>query len=723
MAALVALPSLGAEFLWDDQELIVHNKKLHNASLLELAGQSLFETTDRSPKDPQFYFRPVTKIVHGLCWRLFADQPFGFHLVNVLLHLAVVVLLFFWLHRRFSLRCNCQDSEDSDTRMHVAVFCAVILFATHPSRPQAVSWISGSADLLAALFGLVGLVLWQRRQRARNVALTALALVLALFSKESAIALPMLLLVDVLLLSSNRPERRRDLVRVGCVGAAVAAALVVRGLCINTPWADQLQGGAWALVVRVAISFGFSALAVVWPFNQRFQLNFSVTEQGLSALHLAWYGYVGGAIAVGVLVLVASAWRKERLRPWTADLVGFCVLLSPSLNALSIGSKGGTLSERFLYLPLIAVASLVGRWVLRTTGRGRVVSLAITAALCLTFAVFSIQETGYMQNDEALFEHFLEQDPDELFSVDALLRIRMGQGDRAGARALNLHRAKLLIKLADTTPASGQGANEARVVSLLSYVELELLLTSDRQQPHLNKLRHLLAQLHRASTSPAGSPRPIVFMLDRQRISLRLTPGAIAKLSSAKNWRRLRGNLATLLARTGSLNRAQRLLVQWTRDEPQNPRPLLLLIKVLAWRQRLSQSMALADQCNARFGGPIWSEQRTRVQASAAALAPLPADSVEYKLKWAELVARLGLPAAGYQALARLTSSGVADELLVHSRVRIMIADGRFDLAITTLQAAAVAHPRRQKEFLAAQKEVRLMARSASSARVAQPAP
>jgi hypothetical protein len=83
-------------------------------------------------------WHPLTSISHMLDCQLFGVQPWWPHFINVLLHSASVVLLFFLL---------LEMTGDIWPSGFVAA-----LFAIHPLRVESVVWISERKDVLSGLF-------------------------------------------------------------------------------------------------------------------------------------------------------------------------------------------------------------------------------------------------------------------------------------------------------------------------------------------------------------------------------------------------------------------------------------------------------------------------------------------------------------------------------------------------------------------------------------------
>ncbi len=177
VALLAVLPfvnSFGNNFAFDDGIAIVENpliKSLRNVPTLLTSGY--WEPYPRMGK----LYRPLVTISYAANYAMGGLRPFGYHLINLLLHLAVSLLVY-----RLALRLFRQPE---------GALVAAALFAVHPLHTEAVTGIVGRAELFAAAFFL--LAWWwdlEGRGRPRYIVGSLAAFALALVSKEHAVALP-----------------------------------------------------------------------------------------------------------------------------------------------------------------------------------------------------------------------------------------------------------------------------------------------------------------------------------------------------------------------------------------------------------------------------------------------------------------------------------------------------------------------------------------------------
>src|SRR3989441_12724641 len=164
--------SLGNEFVFDDYLLVLGNERIRSLNSGLLLNS----------------YRPIRDISYAIDYALWGERAFGFHLTNLIIH-AANVLLVFVLIRRF-------------TESLLTATLAALIFAVHPIQTDAVTYISGRRDLLFTFFYLLAfhsyLTYYRKRWSLQAViyfVLFFLLWALSLLSKEMAASLPILIFV------------------------------------------------------------------------------------------------------------------------------------------------------------------------------------------------------------------------------------------------------------------------------------------------------------------------------------------------------------------------------------------------------------------------------------------------------------------------------------------------------------------------------------------------
>ena len=194
LAALMAFAgTLAFEFVWDDTLLIQRSYQLHDWRDLWPALATHFWA---EVQEASHYYRPFITFTFFLDLQVWGLNPLGFHLTNVLAHLAtsLAVLALAWRL----------------TRRRVAAGGAGVLFALHPLHSESVAFVSGRTDIFATLFFLtavLGYARWRDTGRPLWAAGSLAAFFLALTSKEVAVVLPLVLALYDWARDRRRPGR------------------------------------------------------------------------------------------------------------------------------------------------------------------------------------------------------------------------------------------------------------------------------------------------------------------------------------------------------------------------------------------------------------------------------------------------------------------------------------------------------------------------------------
>jgi hypothetical protein len=176
LAALVFGRTVSLGFVWDDLVQIPRPEAL---------GSFPFWCFVDNRWHPGFgaknYYRPVHFITHWLDTAVWGFTPAGHHLTNVILFallVAILVQVLIFLEIPTA-----------------GVVAAGLYFVFLPAHAETVAWVAGRPDLLAALFGSISWWITLKARTRLGHLLASGFLLLALLSKEVAIAFPLGLLL------------------------------------------------------------------------------------------------------------------------------------------------------------------------------------------------------------------------------------------------------------------------------------------------------------------------------------------------------------------------------------------------------------------------------------------------------------------------------------------------------------------------------------------------
>lgn len=210
---------LHAPFIFDDFTCITENPAIRSFAYF-MDFDKVRELVVYDDIKNNFALRPVTYLTFALNYKLGGYNEFGYHLVNIAIHLLNAVLVYFLA--RLTLQRTPLSGADSTTPRGVDFipFLTALLFVVHPLQTQAVTYIAQRFISLATLFYLAVLVLYivartasHRATRWASYGLSLFLAIAAMKTKEEAFTLPfILLLYDHFFLDGEARQRWLQLI-------------------------------------------------------------------------------------------------------------------------------------------------------------------------------------------------------------------------------------------------------------------------------------------------------------------------------------------------------------------------------------------------------------------------------------------------------------------------------------------------------------------------------
>ncbi len=327
------LPALHGDFIWDDDRHV-----WANLDLRDVPGLQRIWTQPSSI--PQWY--PLTHTTFWVEYQLWGNQTLGYHIDNLLLHIANALLV--W---RLLKVLNLPAAP-----------LAALIFALHPIQAESVAWISERKNCLSTFFALLSVLTFFTREQLRPFPLkTFLLFLCAMLSKTVAGTVPPVILVIHWWKTGH--VRRRDFLQM--IPFFVVSLVLGRFTSRTEVLYVGASGPDWdlsfpqrLLIAGRAIWFYLSK--ILWPAN----LMFSYPRWQLDAANLRLYLFPAAAI-----LLLASAWllRHRIGRGPLAALLIFGGVLAPALGFLNTyPMRFSFVADHFQYaagIPIIVLISSI----------------------------------------------------------------------------------------------------------------------------------------------------------------------------------------------------------------------------------------------------------------------------------------------------------------------------------------------------------------------------
>jgi len=411
--AILYLPMFNADFVYDSRSQILIDGYIHDPrNLPDVLSLNVLtqEALDNA--------RPVHLLSLMLDSFFWEKDPLGYHLTNILLHIACSVALFFLIHRlsgegtRQGMRDAAVGEEQHTLRPWLCGAIGAFFFAFHPVNSEAVCEVSYREDLLATFFLLMALHLGIRFSRRSGFSKLGvgfgcvLACLLSVGSKETGLAAPLVLLGYWLLYRPQEVQRGWPWLLLA--STVVTVSFLVARLALNpTPsWVGihvpTWLGGSFGEMLKLeprlwALSLGL----IIWPVDLCADYGlWSIRKVGLSL-----------SLLVLVLVLVVQVVLARRNKTLALAFAIYWLGYLPVSNLVPIYVP---LADHFLYLPMVgvclALAGLAAHPFIWRTGRPLLL-IGIVLMLVIGLGHLTSRRAEAWSNRVRLWEDTLQKNP------------------------------------------------------------------------------------------------------------------------------------------------------------------------------------------------------------------------------------------------------------------------------------------------------------------------
>lgn len=351
--------------------------------------------------------RPLTILSFAINLQRTGFQPYWFHLVSVVLHIANALLVW-WLARLIAESPGLARWLSAGARRVFALF-APLLFLTSPVLTESVSYISSRSELLKTTFYLLALVVFLRSARAKQPWIAALLVAFlygcAVASKEDALTLPAaVLLADYFFLAEgNWRGLKRNWPVYSLLGAemVLGAVIKLRPLLFVPSAGFALKGITWKdyLFTEFRMYFLYLRLLLA-PFG--LNADYDIQPSRTIFEHGSWLALAGLLALAG-----AAIYLRRRIALASFGVLFFFVTLAPVSSFVPLLDFA---AERRLYLPSIgfffAAVALVLHWT-----KNRHWLAPATVILLGIYTVGAYARNGVWVNSLALWQDTVEKSP------------------------------------------------------------------------------------------------------------------------------------------------------------------------------------------------------------------------------------------------------------------------------------------------------------------------
>ncbi|MCF6153919.1 MAG: tetratricopeptide repeat protein [Candidatus Brocadia sp.] len=404
---LLYLNATHGRFVYDDFKIIVENSFIKEWKYLP----KIF-TKDYFSISGEMSYRPLVTISYFVDYAIWRLNPSGFHLTNVILHTVNSVL--FYLFLRTVLDNN------------KIVLLSVFFFLTHPLLVETVNAVGYREDLLSATFLLVSLICFiksdtllyrESGKKSRFLVYYAISLVAylcALFSKEMAITLPALLILFAVF-SDQKPwpaiARRFKGIYIGHL-AITLFYFVIRFIVFSNPAlkAAYQPGGFWVNAFTMITILASYIKLSFFPLNLNADYVVSLVTHPLEVSSV-----LSITLLISIFIIFAILCKTKNI--FACWMAWFFITLLPIMNILPIGN---IMAERYLYISVMGFCVVKGILIYRITDRTlspraiplrRIVQLVLVTLMIGGYGISIIWKNGNWRDELTLWTKTIVRSP------------------------------------------------------------------------------------------------------------------------------------------------------------------------------------------------------------------------------------------------------------------------------------------------------------------------
>ncbi len=409
ISALAYYQSLFASFVnWDDTVYIVDNSLLNVDNI-----QKIVQIFSQSFEG---HYHPFTLLSLAFDRYIGNQQPFYFHLHNLVLHLLNTILVFYFVTLLIKKRMESAlpDAFHSPGNQLLVPALVTAFFALHTMNVEVVAWATARKDLLYSFYFLLSLCIYLRNGNSPSgYGLSLLAFLFSILSKGQAVMLPFcLVLADMLM---GKPVWKLQTAKRYIPFFFLALVMGVIAII-----AQQRTGYTrdQAVTLSLAENMGYPALAFVlylWKLILPLNLNawYAYPEEGVTPV--VWL-----ALPVLLLFLFGLFFYRKRF-PWLVFGGGFFLVnIFPFLKWIPVSNY--LIADRYVYMAGIGLFIPLAFGIARLMVRSRGIRLVTGFVVMLIFVFLFINTRSRVEvwnNSLSLLNSILENDPTVYTALNA----------------------------------------------------------------------------------------------------------------------------------------------------------------------------------------------------------------------------------------------------------------------------------------------------------------
>ncbi|MBE2219004.1 MAG: tetratricopeptide repeat protein [Ignavibacteria bacterium] len=320
---------------WDDEEMLVNNPTVRS-----LSAHNIYEifTTPRLN-----HYHPLVTISYAVEYHFFELNPFVYHLINLIFHIASSILVFLVILKLF--------------RKYNIALIVSILFAVHPLHVESVAWITERKDMLYSFFMLLSLYFYivdsQRKDKKLSF-YVFLFFILSCLSKASAVTFP------IILIAVDYFQNKEFHIRTLKEKIPLFVVSILFGIInLKAQYSQHFEG----MQLEVP-NFAFYDRILIFFYNYCFYIYQAIFPINLSAFYpypdplkgsLPVLFYLAPILFGLIIYLLYRFSKSDKILVF--GILFYTITILPVLQIIPVGRA--IAADRFAYIPLLGVFLIV----------------------------------------------------------------------------------------------------------------------------------------------------------------------------------------------------------------------------------------------------------------------------------------------------------------------------------------------------------------------------
>ncbi len=407
---------LNNRFVWDDKLFIEKSYFIRDFSNIKKVFYTDYWQASYRAYQASFY-RPLITASFIIDFRMWKNNPFGYHLTNLIFHILTCFIFFAVIRYFMSLGGAVLGS---------------LVFAVHPIHTESVTFICGRTDVMSAFFLFTSLYLFIRGIFARKsivriflISAVALLYMLALLCKEASIVgLALFGVTWLCFRQDSRAEWRYPVQVLLAVSAMTVLYMIIRYTLLSGVMAHR---NAYPGATFMYTVLTLPKIIVLYIGKLLVPVGLSIDYAPRVVTSVLSASFIFPIIIILILLSITIVSYKRGRKVVAYGILWFFITVLPVTNIIPIGIF---MADRFLYIPSLGLA-FVGGYILDglvNRNYNRRIVFGCIIVIMLSSMVLVVRRNTDWRNEYVLWSKTAETTPASFRAQGSLGQIFMEQG-------------------------------------------------------------------------------------------------------------------------------------------------------------------------------------------------------------------------------------------------------------------------------------------------------